>query len=143
MTLTVFEDARGLWIADEDKERVVPFNNSSVEISVKDGSGCVLNGTLLINGTPFAVDRGRCKLLTEALSVVGYGDVVFVTDSGIKRSCSPIKQVLGKGWRFTDPHEALSDDDILRILSINERLREKLESAKALCSDTVSSVLGI
>ena len=143
MTLTVFEDSRGLWIAETEKERIVDFSRSSVDIAVRDGSGRVLGGTLLINGTPFAVERGSCKLLTEALSVVGHGDVVFVTNSGIKRSCSPIKQVLGKGWRFTDPHEALSDDDILRILNINERLREKLESAKALCSDTVSSVLGL
>ena len=63
MTLTVFEDSRGLWIAETEKERMVPFDRSSVDIAVRDGSGRVLNGTLLINGTPFAVDRGRTKLL--------------------------------------------------------------------------------
>ena len=75
MTLTIFEDVRGLWIREDGENGMVDFSRSSVDISVTDGSGCVLDGTLLVNGTPFAVKNGRCKILTEALSRDGFSDV--------------------------------------------------------------------
>ncbi len=143
MTLTIFDDAKGLWIRDEGEDGVVPFSRSSVDISVTDGSGRVLNGTLRVNGTPFSVNKGRCKILTEALRKIGASDVELVTEGGIVRPCSHIRNPSEGVWYFPTPGEALTNDEVLLILRRMERLREKLESAKSLCSETVLGVLGI
>ena len=143
MTLTIFEDAKGLWICDGGEDGVVPFERSSVDVSVTDGSGNLLDGTLCVNGTPFSVLKGRCKILTEGMQDLGYGTVEFVNASGVKRECSSICHWTGKGWYFTPPDEAFSSDEIVLLLRRMERLREKLASAKSLCSETVSGVLGI
>lgn len=142
MTLCFFDDAKGLWIREEGEDGTVPFSRSSVDVSVTDGSGRVMNGTLTVNGTPFKVEKGRCKLLTEALSRFGFSSVEFLTQSGVKLFCSHVRQICDY-WYFPTPREAMSNDDILLILRRIERLREKLESAKSLCSEKVSTVLGI
>ena len=143
MTLTVFDDAKGLWVRDGDEGGVVPFSSSSVDIMVADGDGSVLNGTLRINGTPFPVKNGKCKLLTESLHKIGASYVDLVTDGGIIRSCSWIRALDQKAWYFPSPREALDNDEILLILRRIERMREKLDAAKSLCSETVSGVLGL
>ena len=143
MTLTVFEDTKGIWIRDPEEESVIPFERSSIDISVTDGSGCVLDGAIRVNGKHFPVVRGRCKILTEALALVGWGTVEYLSPSGIKRECASIRKLSGKGWLFPLPSDSLSDEEILSLLRRLERMREKLASAKALCSDKVSAVLGI
>lgn len=143
MTLIIFDDAKGLWLREEGEDGVVPFSHSSVDITVTDGSGRVLNGTLRVNGTPFEVDKGKCKIRTEALRRVWASDVEFVTEGGIIRACSHIRNPSEGVWYFPTPREALDSDEILLLLRRIERLREKLESARSLCSETVSGVLGI
>lgn len=143
MTLTVFEDARGLWLREEGEDGIIPFERSSYELSVTDGYGNVLDGALLVNGKPFNVERGKCKLLTECLAAVGFGDVCFITEAGVKRPCAPIRRILAKGWYLPLPHETLDSGEIVALLRKAQSLREKLESAKALCTEAVSSVLGI
>ena len=143
MTLMLFDDAKGLWMRDECEDGVVPFSHSSVDIMVTDGSGRALNGTLRVNGTPFSVSKGRCKLLTEFLRKVGASDVEFVTEGGVIKDCSYVRNIGECSWFFPTPREALTNDEILLILRRIERLREKLESARSLCSETVSGVLGI
>ena len=143
MTLTVFEDARGLWIMDGVDDDIVTFQSSSVNILVADGAGNVLDGTLSVNGTHFPVTRGKCKILTEVLNKVGFSEVEFVTDSGIKRPCSPIRATVSGNWFFPTPREALTNEEILVILRKMDQLRDKLASARSLCSETVSGVLGI
>lgn len=143
MTLTIFEDAAGLWVADEGESRGVSAGRSTVDIAVVDGMGNVLDGSLLVNGTPFAVERGKCKIRTEALHRVGYSTVAFVAASGVKRECHSVRQFGEGALYFPSPREAMTEGDIILLLRKLERLREKLESAKALCSDGVSGVLGI
>lgn len=143
MTLVIYDDAKGLWLRDDGEDGVVPFNRSSVDISVTDGSGSVLSGTLRINGTPFPVNKGRCKILTEALRKLGASDVELVTEGGIILVCSYVRNIGESAWYFPTPREALTNDEILLILRRIQRLREKLASAKSLCSETVSGVLGL
>ena len=143
MTLVIFDDAKGLWIRDDGEEGVVPFSHSSVDITVTDGSGRVLNGTLRVNGTPFEVDKGKCKIRTEALRRVWASDVEFVTEGGIIQICSYVRNIGEISWYFPTPVEALTNDEILLLLRRIERLREKLESARSLCSEPVSGVLGL
>ena len=143
MTLMIFEDSKGLWMPEEGEERTLPFDRSSADISVTDGSGCILEGTLRVNGTPFPVVKGKCKLLTEAFHGCGLSEIVFVSGSGIKRDCSYVRNIGELAWYFPSPREALESGEIVSILMKLERLREKLESAKSLCSDAVSGVLGI
>ena len=143
MTLTLFEDTRGLWIKDGVDDDIIPFQRSSADIAVMDHDGNVLDGTLYVNGTPFPVIRGKCKILTEALHKVGFSEVEFVTSGGIKRQCSHVRAIVSGNWYFPTPREALTNEEILMILRRIERLREKLETAKSLCSETVSGVLGL
>ena len=143
MTLTIFQDAEGLWLRDGEADGVLPFCRSSVDISVSDGMGNVLDGTLTVNGTPFPVKRGKCKLLTEALSRYGRSDIEFVSAGGVKRKCSCILQRGEDAWCFPEPVEALENATVLTLLRKLERLREKLASAKALYPEAISGVLGI
>jgi len=143
MTLTLFEDARGFWEAEAEECRLISFDCSSVDISVTDGMGNVLDGTFSVNGAQFSVKRGRCKILTEALHRIGSSHIEFISSGGIKRSCASIRCIGDKTWYFPSIREAFSDDEIVSLLRKLERMREKLASAKALCPDAVSSVLGI
>ena len=143
MTLMIFDDAKGLWIRDDGEDGIVPFSRSTADISVTDGDGRVLSGTLRVNGTPFSVNKGKCKIRTEALRKVGVSDVEFVTEGGIIKDCSYMRNQGERSWYFPTPKEALDSDEILLLLRRIERLKEKLESAKSLCSETVSGVLGI
>lgn len=142
MTLVIYDDAKGLWIASEGEAKTVPFRQSSADIAVTDGSGRVLEGRLLVNGTPFPVVKGKCKILTEAFHKQGFSDITFISESGVKRPCAYVRQ-LDAMWYFPSPREALGNDEIISLLRKLERLQEKLESARMLCSDAVSSVLGI
>ena len=143
MTLVITEDLRGLWCRDEGEAGVIPFSSSSADIKVTDGAGMVMDGALVVNGRRFEVKRGKCKILTEALSRIGFSDVEFITVGGIKRPCAYVRHLGEKVWYFPSPREALSNDEIFALLRKLRCLREKLDSAKALCSDKVSGVLGI
>ena len=143
MTLTIFDDVRGLWLRDGEEDGIMPFHRDCIDISVTDGHGSVLDGALLVNGRSYAVERGSCKLYTDCLAGVGFGEVCFITESGIKRPCSPIRRILGKGWYLPAPREVIETGEIVTLLCKLQSLREKLESAKALCTESVSTVLGI
>ena len=143
MRLVLFSGFRGLWIEDSKGERNLRGDRSSVDITVTDGSGDVLSGKLLICGAPHTVKNGSCKLLTEHFSKNGTSVAEFISDGGIRRACADIRSVAFGGWRFPAPCESVGDDDVLRLLGRIGQLEEKLDAAKAFCSETVSEVLGI
>ena len=143
MRLVLYGGLRGLWLEDGDGERNICEGRATVDITVTDGSGDVLSGKLLIGGVPHSVNRGACKLMTERFSRDGFTTVEFVSDGGIRRSCSDIRRMPLGGWRLLAPCESVDDDDILRLLGRLGQLEERLDAARALCSETVSEVLGI
>ena len=143
MRLVIFSELRGLWLEDSEGERNIGGGRSSVDIQVTDGSGFVLSGKLLIGGAPHTVKNGASKLLCEHFSKNSFTSVEFIYDCGIRLSCADIRPTLYGGWRFPAPSESVGDEDILRLLGRIGQLEAKLDAAKALCSETVSEVLGI
>ena len=143
MRLVLYSDLRGIWLEDKEGERLLSPERSSVDITVTDGEGRVVSGTLRVLGVTHAVEHGKCKLITEYFAKYCTTPVVFVTDGGVSRVCASICPVSRGGWKFPLPSESLDDGEILRMLCRIERLEAKLDAAKALCSPSVSEVLGI
>ena len=91
----------------------------------------------------------RTKATVMALSHGGIKQLIVrrtypeLTNSGIKRPCSPIRATVSGNWFLPTPREALTNEEILVILRKMDQLRDKLASARSLCSETVSGVLGI
>lgn len=143
MRLVLYGDLRGLWLEDREGERTVSAERSTVDITVVDGSGHVVSGTLRVLGVEHTVDQGKCKLKTEFFAKYCATPVVFVTPGGVRRACADIRPDSRGGWKFPLPSESVDDGEILRMLCKIQQLEAKLDAARALCSDTVSGVLGI
>lgn len=143
MRLVLYSDLRGIWLEDSEGERLIAPERTTVDITVTDGTGRVVSGNLRILGVSHPVDHGKCKLNTEYFARYCSTPVVFVTTGGVSRVCANICPASRGGWKFPLPSESVDDGEILRMLCKIERLEAKLDAARALCSETVSGVLGI